>query len=59
MVCETTPLILEATAGKSFPAAGGFSFSLSSGKGEKKEHPVNPVNPVCPAPCNTKSIALG
>jgi len=59
-------------------AAGGFSFSLSSGKGEKKEHPVNParpvkqptglpdadrgftgVNPVCPAPCNTKSIALG
>jgi len=25
---------------------GGFSFSLSSGKGEKKEHPVNPVNPV-------------
>jgi len=34
--------------GKSFSAAGGFSFSLSSGKGEKKEHPVNPVNPGAP-----------
>jgi len=36
-----------AMAGRTLPsAAGGFSFSLSSGKGEKKEHPVNPVNPV-------------
>jgi hypothetical protein len=43
---RNNPLILEATAGKSFPAAGGFSFSLSSGKGEKKEHPVNPARPV-------------
>jgi len=41
-----SPLIPEAVAGKSFSAAGGFSFSLSSGKGEKKEHPVNPARPV-------------
>ena len=34
---------------KSMPSAeGGFSFSLSSGKGKKKEDPSNPVNPACP-----------
>lgn len=30
-------------------AAGGLSFSLSSGKGKKqKQNPENPVNPACP-----------
>jgi len=29
-------------------AEGGFSFSLSSRKGKKKEDPANPVNPVYP-----------
>ena len=29
-------------------AEGGFSFSFSSGKGKKKEDPINPVDPACP-----------
>ncbi|MFO8165803.1 MAG: hypothetical protein R6T98_14885 [Desulfatiglandales bacterium] len=42
---RNNPLIPNAEK-RSTPSAAGFSFSLSSGKGEKKEHPVNPVNPV-------------
>ena len=42
------PLVPAPPSKESFSAEGGFSFSLSSGKGKKKEDPSNPVNPVCP-----------
>jgi len=40
-------------------AAGGFSFSLSSGKGEKKEYPVNPARPVKFMGMTAERISLG
>jgi putative transposase len=53
---RNNPLIPNAEKRGIPSAGGGFSFSLSSGKGEKKEHPVNPVNPVEIKPLAEKTI---
>ncbi len=51
------PLIPEQSKAKPSSAAGGLSFSLSSGKGKKQQrNPENPVNPVKKKPLAEKTI---